>query len=106
MFTHLSKSNKYHIYSIEHDKIIRDDFRMDFQHPDLIKCDYIPLPALTHNEVKAIIIELRTHPKYVDMARGFAMNINVKWEKIRGVEKTEKVKELIKFIKRDDKSRI
>lgn len=101
MFTHLSKSNKYHLYSIEHDKIIRDDFRMSFSHPDLIKCDYIPLPNLTYNEVKALIITMRNIPEYVDMARGFSININVKWEKIRGGENTQRVKELLKFIKRE-----
>lgn len=100
-FTHLSKSNKYHIYSIEKDKIIRDDFLMDFQHPDIIKCDYMPLPPLTYNEVKALIITLRTEPKFIDMARGFAININVNWQKIRDGENTERVKELLKFIKRE-----
>lgn len=102
-FTHLSKLNQYHIYSIEHDKIIRDDFRMSFSHPNLIKADYIKLPELSLNEVRAIIIELRKDERFIDMARGFAMNINVKWEKIRGGENTERVKELLKFIKREDK---
>lgn len=102
MFTHLSKLNPYHIYSIDHDKIIRDDFRMSFSHPNLIKADYIKLPELHLNEVRAIIIELRKDERFIDMARGFAMNINVNWQKIRGGENTERVKELLKFIKRTD----
>lgn len=102
MFTHLSKNNQYHIYNIENDKIIRDDFLMDFQHPDIIKCDYMPLPNLTPNEVKALIIELRVIPEFIDMARGFSINIGVKWDKIRGGDKTDRVKELLKFIKRTD----
>lgn len=62
----------------------------------------MPLPYLTTQETKAIIIELRKDERFIDMARGFAMNINVKWEKIRGGENTERVKELLKFIKRTD----
>lgn len=61
----------------------------------------MPLPNLTYNEAKSLIITLRNIPEYVDMARGFAININVKWEKIRGGENTERVKELLKFIKRE-----
>ena len=102
MFTHLSKLNPYHIYSINHDKIIRDDFRMSFSHPNLIKADYIKLPELSLNEVRAIIIELKKDDRFIDMARGFAINIGVKWDKIRGGDKTEIVKELLKFIKRTD----
>lgn len=101
-FTHLSKNNQFHIYSIEHDKIIRDDFRMSFSHPNLIKADYIKLPELHLNEVRAIIIELRKDERFVDMARGFAININEDWQKIRIGENTERVKELLKFIKRTD----
>lgn len=103
MFTHLSKLNPYHIYSIDHDKIIRDDFRMSFSHPNLIKADYIKLPELHLNEVRAIIIELRKDERFIDMARGFAINISENWEKIRIGENTERVKELLKFIKREDK---
>lgn len=102
-FTHLSKNNQCHIYNINHDKIIRDDFLMNFQHPDIIKCDYMPLPTLTYNEVKAMIIELRNIPEFIDMARGFSIKIGVKWDKIRGGDKTDRVKELLKFIKRTDK---
>lgn len=98
-FTHLSKNNPYHIYSIENDKIIRDDFAMTFSHPDLIKADYIPLPELHFNETKAIVIELRKDERFIDMARGFAVNINAKWDKIRSGDTTERVKELLKFIK-------
>lgn len=101
MFTHLSKTNKYHIYSIEHDKIIRDDFRMSFSHPDLIKADYIPLPYLTKNEIRSIIISLRKDDEFIDIARGFAFNIDVDYRKIRTGENSELVKELLKFIKRD-----
>lgn len=103
MFTHLSKLNPYHIYSINHDKIIRDDFRMSFSHPDLIKADYIKLPELSLNEVRAIIIELKKDERFIDMARGFAINISENWQKIRIGENTQRVKELLKFIKREDK---
>lgn len=107
MFTHLSLQNKYHLYKFEDDKVIRDDYKFTFSHPDLIKADYIPLPNLNRNEVKAVIIELRNLPEYKDMVRAFYFNIEPtrgKIEyipKIRGGEKTECVKELLKFIKRD-----
>ena len=101
MFTHLSKSNPYHIYSINHDKIIRDDFLMNFQHPNIIKCDYIPLPELSNDEVRALVIELRKDDRFIDMACGFMINIDAK-RVVSGV-RSDNVKELLKFIKREDK---
>lgn len=100
-FTHLSKSNPYHIYSIDHDKIIRDDFLMNFSHPDLIKCDYISLPELSKDEVKALVIELRKDDRFIDMVRGFMINIDAK--RVVSGKSSERVKELLKFIKREDK---
>lgn len=100
-FTHLSLKNKYHLYSIENDKIVRDDYLMDFMHPDLIKCYYRRLPALTLGETKAIIIDLMHDINYKDMVTAFCYNIGYKLKHVKEGNKTEKVKELLKFIKRD-----
>lgn len=105
-FTHLSLKNKYHLYSIENDKIVRDDYLMDFMHPDLIKCYYRNLPNLTEPEIRCLICELRSLNEYKDMVIALYCMIDSsckvsRIKRLRSGEKTEKVKELLKFIKRD-----
>lgn len=100
MFTHLSKSNQYHLYAINKYKIIRDDFIMDFKPLNFIEANYIKLPDLQIEEVKFIIKHLKEFPEYRDMAIAFGINIGYNLKSVRGGKNNQRVKDLLKFIMR------
>lgn len=109
MFTHLSKKNPYHLYKIKDDKIIRDDYRFSFLKPEFQKAEYIRLPNLTTSEIHAIIIELRDDARFKDMVNALYFNTNPhngsfeKVFKIKNGNYTNRVKDLLNFVKREDK---
>lgn len=103
MFNYLSKNNPFHVYKIEGNKIIRDDFLMSFEHPDFIKCEYIELPDLTYEENNAIIASIKNDIRFKDMVIALYYNQNKyqnrsRINNIKTGDYTPKVKKVLKII--------
>lgn len=99
MFTHLSRENKYQLYSIKDNKIVSSDFKLDFKSRSYIEKVFIELPILTNEELKYLIIELGNIEAYKDMAKGFYMIMNLEYKRVEK-QKTKQVEQLLKIILR------
>lgn len=102
MFNYLSKNNPFHVYSINGNKIIRDDYKMSFEHPDVIKCEYYKMPELSIEEANAIILSLKKtkDERFRDMILAIYFDYNA-WGKKKYINNitdgdfSKKVKDLL-----------
>lgn len=104
MFTHLSKENKFQLYSIKeikesNTKIVSSDFKVDFKSKSYIEKVFIELPILSNEELKFLVIDLGLREAYKDMAKGFYMLMNLEYKRVEK-QKTEEVEKLLKYILR------
>lgn len=104
MFTHLSKDNKFQLYSIKeiqeaNNKIVSSDFKLDFKSKSYIEKVFIELPILTDSELKFLILSLKGREAYKDMAKGFYMLMDLEYKRVEK-QKTEEVEKLLKYILR------
>lgn len=104
MFTHLSRENKFQLYSIKeikesNNKIVSSDFKIDFKSKSYIERVFIEFPILTNEELKYLIIDLGSREAYKDMAKGFYMLLTLEYKRIEK-QKTKQVEQLLKFILR------
>lgn len=103
MFEFISINNPFHVYKIEGNKIIRDDYLMSFDHPDAIKSEYIKLPSFTYEENNAIIASLKNDIRFKSMVIALFFNHN-KYSKMKYINNitdgdyTDKVKKVLNLI--------
>ena len=104
MFTHLSKENKFQLYSIKeiqesNNKIVSSDFKLDFKSKSFIEKVFFELPILSNEELKYLVIELGSREDYKDMVKGFYMLMNLEYKRVEK-QKTEEVEKILKYILR------
>lgn len=91
------------MYKIEGNKITRDDYTINFDHPDVIKCEYIKLPSFTYEENNAIIASLKNDIRFKSMVIALYFNHN-KYGKMKYIndikdgDYTNRVKKVLNLI--------